>query len=106
ERPPQAFLHTQCVKPERGLWYLSGYILSRRGARKLLDALPCRGPVDLWINHQFSKLNVFATRRSIVRQRRDSISTNTYSILPALSGIGAINSEGAALFNARPPGAP
>lgn len=103
---PKAFLSSNVFKPERGLWYLSGYILSRRGARKLLDALPCRGPVDLWINHQFSKLNVFATKRSIVGQRRDSISTNTYSILPALSGIGAINSEGAALFHARPPGAP
>ncbi|WP_213981569.1 family 16 glycosylhydrolase [Sphingomonas sp. dw_22] len=103
---PKAFLSSHVFKPERGLWYLSGYILSRRGARKLLDALPCRGPVDLWINHQFSRLNVFATKRSIVRQRRDSISTNTYSILPALSGIGAINSEGAALFHARPPGAP
>lgn len=103
---PKAFVSSNVFKPERGLWYLSGYILSRRGARKLLDALPCRGPVDLWINHQFSKLNVFATRRSIVGQRRDSISTNTYSILPALSGIGAINSEGAALFHARPPGAP
>ncbi|MBX9728815.1 MAG: glycosyltransferase family 25 protein, partial [Sphingopyxis sp.] len=103
---PKAFLSSNVFKPERGLWYLSGYILSRRGARKLLDALPCRGPVDLWINHQFSKLNVFATRRSIVGQRRDSISTNTYSILPALSGIGAINSEGAALFYIRPPSAP
>lgn len=103
---PKAFLSSQVFKPERGLWYLSGYILSRRGARKLLDSLPCRGPVDLWINHQFSKLNVLATRRSIVRQRRDSISTNTYSILPALSGIGAINSEGAALFHALPPSAP
>ena len=103
---PKAFLSSHVFKPERGLWYLSGYILSRRGARKLLDALPCRGPVDLWINHQFSKLKVFATRRSIVRQRRDSISTNSYSILPALSGIGAINSEGAALFHARPPSVP
>lgn len=103
---PKAFLSSHVFTPERGLWYLSGYILSRRGARKLLDALPCRGPVDLWINCRFSKLNVFATRRSIVRQRRDSISTNTYSILPALSGIGAINSEGAALFHTRPPGAP
>jgi len=103
---PKAFLSSNVFKPERGLWYLSGYILSRRGARKLLDTLPCRGPVDLWINHQFKMLNVFATRRSIVGQRRDSISTNTYSILPSLSGIGAINSEGASLFHVRPPGAP
>lgn len=99
---PKHLLSRHVFVPERGLWYLSGYVLSRKGARKLLDLLPCQGPVDLWINHQFSKLNVFATRRAIVRQRRDSFSTNSYSILPALSMIGAINSEGAAHFHARP----
>lgn len=99
---PKHLLSQHVFVPERGLWYLSGYILSRQGARKLLDLLPCRGPVDLWINHQFSKLNVFATRRPIVRQRKDLVSTNSYSILPALSTIGAIKSEGAALFHARP----
>lgn len=99
---PKHLLSQHVFAPERGLWYLSGYILSRQGAMKLLDLLPCRGPVDLWINHQFSKLNVFATRRPIVRQRRDTVSTNSYSILPALSTIGAIKSEGAALFHARP----
>lgn len=99
---PKHLLSRHVFVPERGLWYLSGYVLSRRGARKLLDLIPCRGPVDLWINHKFSKLNVFATRRAIVRQRRDFLSTNSYSILPALSKIGAINSEGAALFHVRP----
>lgn len=99
---PKHLLSRHVFVPERGLWYLSGYILSRQGARKLLDLLPCRGPVDLWINHQFSKLNVFATRRALVRQRRDIFSTNSYSILPSLSKIGAINSESAALFHARP----
>jgi GR25 family glycosyltransferase involved in LPS biosynthesis len=96
---PKAFLSSDVFRPARGLWYLSGYILSRQGAKKLLRLLPCRGPVDLWINHQFSVLNVQATRRSLVRQRRDASSTNSYSILPTLSTIGAINSEGAALFN-------
>jgi len=99
---PKHLVSRHVFVPERGLWYLSGYVLSRQGARKLLRLLPCRGPVDLWINHQFSRLNVFATRRAIVRQRRDIFSTNSYSILPALSTIGAINSEGAALFHARP----
>jgi GR25 family glycosyltransferase involved in LPS biosynthesis len=99
---PKHLLSRHVFVPERGLWYLSGYILSRQGARKLLDLLPCRGPVDLWINHQFSRLNVFATRRAIVRQRRDTFSSNSYSILPALSTIGAIDSEGAALFHVRP----
>ena len=99
---PKHLLSRHVFVPERGLWYLSGYVLSRQGARKLLHLLPCRGPVDLWINHQFSKLNVFATRRPIVRQRKDIFSTNSYSILPTLSKIGAINSEGAALFHVRP----
>jgi len=99
---PKSFMSSHVFRPLRGLWYLSGYILSRQGAAKLLSLLPCRGPVDLWINHQFSALDVFATRQSVVRQRRDTSSTNSYSILPALSTIGAIDSEGAALFNARP----
>jgi GR25 family glycosyltransferase involved in LPS biosynthesis len=99
---PKTFVSSHLFRPVRGLWYLSGYILSRQGAEKLLRLLPCRGPVDLWINHQFSVLNVRATRRSHVRQRSDAPSTNSYSILPALSTIGAINSEGAALFNVRP----
>ncbi|WP_187471232.1 family 16 glycosylhydrolase [Luteimonas viscosa] len=99
---PKAFVSTHAFKPVRGLWHLSGYIISRRGAEKLLRLLPCRGPVDLWINQQFSVLNVIATKRSIAPQRRDAFSANSYSILPALSTIGAINSEGAALFHARP----
>jgi GR25 family glycosyltransferase involved in LPS biosynthesis len=99
---PKSFISSNVFRPVRGLWYLSGYILSRQGAEKLLRLLPCRGPVDLWINQKFSALNVLATRRSIVSQRTDASSTNSYSILPILSKIGAINSEGAALFNARP----
>lgn len=99
---PKSFISSNVFKPVRGLWYLSGYILSQQGAEKLLRLLPCRGPVDLWINQQFGTLNVFATSHSVVRQRRDASSTNSYSILPTLSKIGAINSEGAALFNARP----
>ncbi|WP_170159374.1 family 16 glycosylhydrolase [Pseudacidovorax intermedius] len=99
---PKTFISSNVFRPVRGLWFLSGYILSRKGAEKLLALLPCRGPVDLWINHQFNVLNVRATRRSLVRQRTDATSTNSYSILPSLSKIGAINSEGAALFNIRP----
>jgi len=88
--------------PVIGLWYMSGYILSRRGARKLLELLPCCGPVDLWVNHQFDRLSVRATRQSIIEQRLDGGSSNLYSILPVLNKIGAINSEGAALFHIRP----
>jgi GR25 family glycosyltransferase involved in LPS biosynthesis len=99
---PKTFLSANVFRPMRGLWHLSGYVLSREGAKKLLRLLPCRGPVDLWINHQFGVLDVRATRRSIVSQRRDASSTNSYSILPALTRIGAITSEHASLFHARP----
>lgn len=98
----KTLLSSSLFRPVRGLWYMSGYILSREGARKLLRLLPCRGPIDLWINHQFGVLNVLATRRSIIAQRWDIGSTNTYSVLPALTKIGVIDSERAALFHARP----
>ena len=53
---PKAFLSNNLFRPVRGLWHLSGYVLSREGAAKLLQLLPCRGPIDLWINHQFEAL--------------------------------------------------
>ena len=99
---PKACLSNNVFRPVRGLWHLSGYILSREGAAKLLRLLPCRGPVDLWINHQFAVLDVLATKLPLVGQRRDAKSTNSYSILPTLTTIGAITSEGASLFNIRP----
>lgn len=99
---PKTFLSSNVFHPVRGLWHLSGYVLSREGAEKLLRLLPCRGPIDLWINHQFEVLDVRATKRSLISQRRDATSTNSYSILPALTSIGAISSEGASLFNIRP----
>lgn len=99
---PKAFLSKNLFRPVRGLWHLSGYVLSREGAQKLLRLLPCRGPIDLWINQQFKFLDIRATKRPIITQRRDVKSTNSYSILPTLSTIGAITSEGASLFNIRP----
>jgi GR25 family glycosyltransferase involved in LPS biosynthesis len=99
---PKTFHSSNVFRPERGLWHLSGYVISRPGAEKLLHLLPCRGPVDLWINHQFGVLDVRATRRPIISQRRDISSTNSYSVLPALTKIGAITSEGASLFHVRP----
>ena len=99
---PKSFLSNNLFRPVRGLWDMSGYVLSRKGAEKLLRLLPCRGPIDLWINHHFDVLEVFATKNSIISQRRDIKSSNSYSILPALTKIGAINSEGASLFNIRP----
>jgi GR25 family glycosyltransferase involved in LPS biosynthesis len=99
---PKTFLSSNVFRPVRGLWYLSGYVVSREGAEKLLRLLPCRGPVDLWINHQFKFLDVRAIRRSVILQRRDVSSTNSYSILPTLTKIGAITSESASLFHIRP----
>jgi GR25 family glycosyltransferase involved in LPS biosynthesis len=99
---PKTFLSENVFRPMRGLWHLSGYVLSREGANKLLRLLPCRGPVDLWINHKYEELDVRATARSLISQRRDASSTYSYSILPALTRIGAITSESASLFHVRP----
>jgi len=99
---PKTFLSQMIFQPERGLWNLSGYVISKRGAKKLLKLLPCKGPVDLWLNHQFKYLNVRAIKRSVINQRPDLNSTNSYSILPSLTRIGAINSEAAALFHTDP----
>ncbi|RWA45727.1 hypothetical protein AU476_39590 [Cupriavidus sp. UYMSc13B] len=96
------FLSRGVFRPERGLWYFSGYVLSRKGAAKLLDLLPCRGPVALWINHQFDKLDVRAIRHSRISQRLDFTSSNSYSILPSLAKIGVIDVEGASLFHGTP----
>lgn len=89
-------------KPYRGLWFLSGYILSKDGAQKLLSFLPVRGPIDLWINHQFKNINVFATSKSIINQRLDHRSDNLYSILPILTKIGVLNKEKPILFETKP----
>ena len=98
----KTFVSRSLFRPVRGLWYLSGYVLSREGAAKLLTLLPCRGPVDMWINHQFGALDVLATKRPIISQRRDGGSTNSYSILPALTKIGVLDSGGESLFRIRP----
>jgi len=99
---PKEIVSKNVFRPERGLWYLSGYVLSKKGAQALLDLLPCIGPIDLWINHKFQELEVMALRRSTVKQRRDLPSTNSYSILPVLSRIGVLDGGDAALFQRRP----
>jgi GR25 family glycosyltransferase involved in LPS biosynthesis len=99
---PKELVSENVFRPERGLWFLSGYVLSRNGARALLRLLPCRGPIDLWINHKFCAIDVRALRRPVVNQRADLLSTNSYSILPALSRIGALDYSSAALFLQRP----
>ena len=80
-------------RPTRGLWNLSGYVVSKEAAKKLLALLPVRGPVDLWLNHQFHAMNVFATSTSLIEQRRDYRSENSYSILPTLAKLGILSQE-------------
>lgn len=99
---PKELRSKNVFRPERGLWYLSAYVLSKKGARALLELLPSRGPIDLWINHKFREIDVRALRRSVVNQRRDTPSTNSYSILPTLNRIGVFDFGGAALFRQRP----
>ena len=77
----------------RGVWFLSGYVLSKRGAERLLSQLPVRGPVDLWVNHKFSTIDALLASNSVIEQRIDEKSQNSYSILPVLSKIGVLNSE-------------
>jgi GR25 family glycosyltransferase involved in LPS biosynthesis len=88
--------------PFRGLWHMSGYVLSKSGAERLLSFLPIRGPVDLWMNHRFDRLKVYGTAKPIIRQRPDEKSTNSYSILPVLSRVGIINNEKPGLFLGSP----
>jgi hypothetical protein len=99
---PKELLSENVFRPERGLWFLSGYVLSRKGAQALLQLLPCRGPIDLWINHKFRAIDVRALRRPVINQRADLLSTNSYSILPALTRIGVLDYSTTALFNQRP----
>ncbi len=75
-------------RPVRGFWWMSGYIISLQGAKKLLERLPVKGPVDMWINLQFSEMNVFSVSKSIVSQRKDWGSNNAYSISQVLSEVG------------------
>lgn len=99
---PKELVSKNVFRPERGIWYLSGYVLSKKGAQKLLDLLPCHGPIDLWINYKFQDMDVRALRRSMINQRLDTPSTNSYSILPSLSRIGVLDGSDASLFHQRP----
>jgi len=81
-------------RPLRGLWFLSGYVLSREGAASLLRAMPVVGPVDLWMNYRFEALGALALSLPAILQRQDAGSDNSYSILPFLARAGIID-EGA-----------
>lgn len=80
-------------RPLRGLWFLSGYVLSREGAATLLKAMPVVGPVDVWINRQFDHIRPLALRTPVILQRVDSGSDNSYSVLPFLAQAGVIDAD-------------
>ena len=86
----------------RGIWYMSGYVLSKEGASKLIEMLPLRGPVDLWINHKFDQLTALMIKKSIIPQRSDEASVNFYSVLPILSQIGVLNDGSPSVFKNKP----
>lgn len=90
----------------RGIWYMSGYVLSKEGAIRLLSMLPVQGPVDLWINHKFSQIEALMTAKSIIPQRSDEVSGNFYSVLPVLSQIGVLNDGAPSLFTNPPTAKP
>lgn len=78
-------------RPLRGLWFLSGYVLSREGAAALLRAMPVVGPVDLWMNYRFTEISALALTRPAIMQREDGQSDNSYSILPFLARAGTVD---------------
>lgn len=84
-----------------GLWEAAAYVLTKSGAQALLDGLPAYGPIDLWLNLQFSRLKTFAAGRPLIEQRIDEPSANSYSVLPVLSQVGVITKEKALLPAAR-----
>lgn len=84
-------------RPVRGLWFLSGYILSRKGAEILLKAMPVNGPVDLWMNYRFEALDAVALSSPALLQRQNAGSDNAYSILPYLARAGTIDASSAFL---------
>lgn len=83
-------------RPERGLWFLSGYVLSRVGAQKLLLEMPVKGPVDMWMNRRFDELRTLALSSPAILQRRDGGSDNSYSVMPYLARAGVIDADAVA----------
>jgi hypothetical protein len=86
-------------RPARGLWFLSGYVLSREGAAALLRAMPVVGPVDLWMNYRFAELGALALTSPAIAQRHDGASDNAYSVLPYLARAGIVDTA----HGAKPP---
>lgn len=89
----RADAHGTLFRPVRGLWFLSGYVLSQEGAQNLLRAMPVVGPVDMWINRQFDRLMPLAVRSAVILQRPDVGSDNSYSMLPLLARAGVVDAN-------------
>jgi GR25 family glycosyltransferase involved in LPS biosynthesis len=96
----------ELFRPERGLWFLSGYVLSREGAARLLRAMPVVGPVDMWINYKFGALGALALSSPAILQRSDATSDNAYSIMPFLARAGIIDAGSGAMSPPRTHGGP
>jgi hypothetical protein len=84
-------------RPIRGLWFLSGYVLSREGAAALLRAMPVVGPVDMWVNYRLKELGALALSSPAILQRQDSASDNSYSVLPYLARAGVVDADSGAM---------
>lgn len=80
-------------RPVRGLWFLSGYVLSREGAAALLRAMPVIGPVDMWMNYRLQELGALALSSPAILQRSDCTSDNSYSVLPYLARAGVVDAS-------------
>jgi len=93
-------------RPVRGLWFLSGYVLSRDGAASLLRAMPVVGPVDTWVNYRFEELGALALASPAILQRDDSASDNSYSVLPYLARAGIVDAGSRAMPPDRTRGGP
>lgn len=89
-------------RPVRGLWFLSGYVLSKEGAAALLRSMPVVGPVDMWINYRFPELRALALSFPAVLQRSDGTSDNAYSVLPFLARAGIVDANPSAMSPPRP----
>jgi len=73
------FYKNNLLKIHKGVWWLSGYILSYEGAKKLIDNFPVVGVADMWINHVIPDMNVYSTKQLLIGQRVNMKSDNIYS---------------------------
>ena len=67
------------IKVHNGVWWFSGLLVSERAAKKLTEAFPIIGPVDVWVNYQFKDLNVYMTPVNLINQNQGLGSDNLYS---------------------------